>query len=158
MVPGKGQMTHHRQAGRCDARSIQAAESMCSRGAYFGITPPVFNQSDIHVHVPEGATPKDGPSAGVGMSTSIVSRLTGIPVRADVAMTGEDHAAWRVLAIGGLKEKLLGGAARRHQDGADPTRKRKRPRDIPDVVKDRTWRSSLCRLLTKSWSAHLQAP
>jgi ATP-dependent Lon protease len=88
--------------------SIQAAKSYVqSRAVQFGIKPPTFDKRDIHVHVPEGATPKDGPSAGVAMVTSIVSVLTGIPVRRDVAMTGEVTLRGRVLPIGGLKEKLL---------------------------------------------------
>ncbi|MCW8835681.1 MAG: endopeptidase La, partial [Rhodospirillales bacterium] len=88
--------------------SIQAARSFVhSRAASFGVKPTVFKTKDIHVHVPEGATPKDGPSAGVGMVTSIVSVLTGIPIRKDVAMTGEITLRGRVLPIGGLKEKLL---------------------------------------------------
>jgi ATP-dependent Lon protease len=88
--------------------SVQAAESFVkSRAAGFGIRRKVLDSRDIHVHVPEGATPKDGPSAGVGMVTSIVSVLTGIPVRRDVAMTGEITLRGRVLPIGGLKEKLI---------------------------------------------------
>ena len=73
----------------------------------FGIIPPLFEKKDFHIHVPEGATPKDGPSAGIGMVTSIVSSITGIPVRRDVAMTGEVTLTGQVLPIGGLKEKLL---------------------------------------------------
>src|SRR3546814_18012968 len=89
-------------------RSVQAAESYVkSRSIDFGIKPTLFERKDIHVHVPEGATPKDGPSAGVAMLTSIVSVLTGVPVRRDIAMTGEVTLRGRVLPIGGLKEKLL---------------------------------------------------
>src|SRR5437660_10804639 len=88
--------------------SVQAAESFVKSLSYaFGIRPTVFENKDIHVHVPEGATPKDGPSAGVAMVTSIVSVLTGIPVKRDIAMTGEITLRGRVLPIGGLKEKLL---------------------------------------------------
>ena len=108
MVPGKGKMTVTGKLGDVMQESIQAARSFVqSRSAEFGIKPTLFDKRDIHVHVPEGATPKDGPSAGVGMATSIVSTLTGIPVRKDIAMTGEITLRGRVLPIGGLKEKLL---------------------------------------------------
>jgi ATP-dependent Lon protease len=107
-VPGKGAVKHHRQAGRSDDRIVQAAFSFVkARSPAYGIKPSVFQRKDIHIHLPEGAVPKDGPSAGIGMVTSIVSTLTGIPVRADVAMTGEVTLRGRVLPIGGLKEKLL---------------------------------------------------
>ena len=108
IVPGKGKMTITGKLGDVMQESIQAARSFVqSRSIAFGIKPTTFVKRDIHVHVPEGATPKDGPSAGVAMVTSIVSVLTGIAVRKDVAMTGEISLRGRVLPIGGLKEKLL---------------------------------------------------
>jgi ATP-dependent Lon protease len=108
MIPGKGRMTVTGNLKDVMKESISAAASYVrSRSVDFGIEPPLFDRRDIHVHVPEGATPKDGPSAGVAMATVIVSMLTGIPVRRDIAMTGEITLRGRVLPIGGLKEKLL---------------------------------------------------
>ena len=108
MMPGKGRMTVTGNLRDVMKESISAAASYVrSRAVAFGIEPPQFDKRDIHVHVPEGATPKDGPSAGVAMVTAIVSVMTGIPVRRDVAMTGEITLRGRVLPIGGLKEKLL---------------------------------------------------
>src|SRR3984957_4753503 len=108
MMPGKGRMTVTGNLKDVMKESISAAASYVrSRAVDFGIEPPLFDKRDIHVHVPEGATPKDGPSAGVGMATVIVSMLTGIAVRRDIAMTGEITLRGRVLPIGGLKEKLL---------------------------------------------------
>ena len=108
MLPGKGQVKHTGKLGDVMQESVSAALSYVrSRGTHFGIKPTLFERKDIHVHVPEGATPKDGPSAGIAMATSIVSVMTGIPVRRDVAMTGEITLRGRVLPIGGLKEKLL---------------------------------------------------
>jgi ATP-dependent Lon protease len=108
MMPGKGKMTVTGNLRDVMKESIQAANAYVrSRSIDFGIPPPLFEKRDIHVHVPEGATPKDGPSAGIAMVTAIVSVLTGIPVRKDVAMTGEITLRGRVLPIGGLKEKLL---------------------------------------------------
>ena len=108
MMPGKGRMTVTGNLRDVMKESISAAASYVrSRAVDFGIEPPLFDKRDIHVHVPEGATPKDGPSAGVAMATVIVSMLTGIPVRRDIAMTGEITLRGRVLPIGGLKEKLL---------------------------------------------------
>jgi ATP-dependent Lon protease len=108
IMPGKGRMTVTGNLRDVMKESISAAASYVrSRAVDFGIEPPLFDKRDIHVHVPEGATPKDGPSAGVAMATVIVSMLTGIPVRRDIAMTGEITLRGRVLPIGGLKEKLL---------------------------------------------------
>ncbi len=108
MMPGKGKMTVTGNLRDVMKESISAAASYVrSRAIDFGIEPPLFERRDIHVHVPEGATPKDGPSAGIAMATAIISTMTGIPVRRDVAMTGEVTLRGRVLPIGGLKEKLL---------------------------------------------------
>jgi len=108
LMPGKGNIARTGKLGDVMQESVSAARSYIrSRMVTFGISPKFFDKRDIHVHVPEGATPKDGPSAGVAMCTSIVSALTGIPVRRDVAMTGEVTLRGRVLPIGGLKEKLL---------------------------------------------------
>jgi ATP-dependent Lon protease len=108
MMPGKGKMTVTGNLRDVMKESISAAASYVrSRSVGFGVEPPLFDRRDIHVHVPEGATPKDGPSAGIAMATAIVSVITGIPVRRDIAMTGEVTLRGRVLPIGGLKEKLL---------------------------------------------------
>ncbi|MCW2387354.1 ATP-dependent Lon protease [Sphingobium sp. B11D3B] len=107
-VPGKGQIKTTGKLGDVMTESVQAAFSYVkARAPAYGIKPSIFNRKDIHIHLPEGAVPKDGPSAGIGMVTSIVSTLTGIPVHKDVAMTGEVTLRGRVLPIGGLKEKLL---------------------------------------------------
>jgi len=136
MVPGKGKMTITGKLGDVMTESIQAAKSFVqSRSLAYGIHPKTYTKRDIHLHVPEGATPKDGPSAGVGMVTSIVSMLTGVPIRRDVAMTGEITLRGRVLAIGGLKEKLLAA----HRGGIKtvliPADNEKDLADIPDNVK-----------------------
>ena len=108
IMPGKGKMEITGKLGEVMQESVKAAKSFVrSRCVEYGIIPPVFEKKDIHIHVPEGATPKDGPSAGIAMVTSIVSSLTGIPVKREVAMTGEVTLRGRVLPIGGLKEKLL---------------------------------------------------
>lgn len=108
VMPGKGKLEHTGKLGDVMKESIKAAKSYVrSRCLDYGIIPPTFEKKDIHIHVPEGATPKDGPSAGIGMVTSIVSALSGVPIRKDVAMTGEVTLRGRVLPIGGLKEKLL---------------------------------------------------
>jgi ATP-dependent Lon protease len=135
-VPGKGRVTATGKLGDVMKESVQAAESYVkSRSIAFGIKPTIFDKRDIHVHVPEGATPKDGPSAGVAMVTSIVSLLTGIPVRRDVAMTGEITLRGRVLPIGGLKEKLLAALRGNVKTVLIPTENEKDLADIPDNVK-----------------------
>ncbi|MDD9333856.1 MAG: magnesium chelatase domain-containing protein, partial [Bartonella sp.] len=117
--------------------SISAAASYVRfRAADFGIEPPFFDKRDIHVHVPEGATPKDGPSAGIAMVTAIVSVLTGIPVYKDVAMTGEITLRGCVLPIGGLKEKLLAALRGRIKKVLIPEENAKDLVDIPDDVKN----------------------
>ena len=112
-----------------------AASYVRSRAVAFGIEPPLFDKRDIHVHVPEGATPKDGPSAGVAMVTAIVSVMTGIPARHDVAMTGEITLRGRVLPIGGLKEKLLAALRGGIKTVLIPEENAKDLVDIPDSVK-----------------------
>ena len=136
MVPGKGKMTITGKLGDVMTESIQAAKSFVqSRAGQFGIHPTMFTKKDIHVHVPEGATPKDGPSAGVGMVTSIVSVLTGIKVKKDVAMTGEVTLRGRILPIGGLKEKLLAALRGGIKTVLIPIENEKDLADIPDNVK-----------------------
>ena len=116
--------------------SISAANSYVrSRAIEFGVKPPLFRTRDIHVHVPEGATPKDGPSAGVAMATAIVSVLTGTPIRKDVAMTGEITLRGRVLPIGGLKEKLLAALRGGLRTVLIPKDNEKDLAEIPDNVK-----------------------
>src|SRR5438552_90732 len=135
-LPGKGRVTATGKLGDVMKESVQAAESFVkSRSLAYGITPPIFEKKDIHVHVPEGATPKDGPSAGVGMVTSIVSVLTGIPVKRDIAMTGEITLRGRVLPIGGLKEKLLAALRGGLKTVLIPKENEKDLAEIPDNVK-----------------------
>jgi ATP-dependent Lon protease len=136
MMPGKGRMTVTGNLRDVMKESISAAASYVrSRAMAFGIEPPLFDKRDIHVHVPEGATPKDGPSAGVAMVTGIVSVMTGIPVRRDVAMTGEITLRGRVLPIGGLKEKLLAALRGGIKTVLIPEENAKDLIDIPDSVK-----------------------
>jgi ATP-dependent Lon protease len=136
MMPGKGRMTVTGNLRDVMKESISAAASYVrSRAIAFGIEPPLFDKRDIHVHVPEGATPKDGPSAGVAMVTGIVSVMTGIPVRRDVAMTGEITLRGRVLPIGGLKEKLLAALRGGIKTVLIPEENAKDLVDIPDSVK-----------------------
>ena len=137
MMPGKGRMTVTGNLRDVMKESISAAASYVrSRAVDFGIEPPLFDRRDIHVHVPEGATPKDGPSAGVAMATAIVSTLTGIPVRRDVAMTGEITLRGRVLPIGGLKEKLLAALRGGMKKVLIPEENAKDLAEIPDAVKN----------------------
>jgi len=138
IVTGKGKMIHTGQLGDVMQESIHAATTVVrSRADLLGIDPEFYQKYDIHIHVPEGATPKDGPSAGVGMCTALVSALTDIPVRADVAMTGEITLRGEVLPIGGLKEKLLAA----HRGGISivliPEENRKDLADMPKNVKDK---------------------
>jgi len=135
-LPGKGRVTATGKLGDVMKESVQAAESFVKSRSYaFGILPTVFEKKDIHVHVPEGATPKDGPSAGVAMVTSIVSVLSGIPVKRDIAMTGEITLRGRVLPIGGLKEKLLAALRGGLKTVLIPNENEKDLAEIPDNVK-----------------------
>ena len=136
-LPGKGRMKTTGKLGDVMKESIDAASSFVrSIAPEIGVKPPKFEKVDIHVHVPEGATPKDGPSAGVAMVTSIVSVLTGIPVRKDIAMTGEVTLRGNVLAIGGLKEKLLAALRGGIKTVLIPQENEKDLADIPDNVKE----------------------
>ncbi|MDP1601926.1 MAG: endopeptidase La [Legionella sp.] len=135
MMPGKGKTTHTGQLGEVMQESIQAAMTVVrSRAKIFGVPDDFYDTKDFHIHVPEGATPKDGPSAGIGMCTVLVSVLTSIPVRADVAMTGEITLRGQVLPIGGLKEKLIAA----HRGGIKhviiPEENRKDLEEIPDNI------------------------
>jgi ATP-dependent Lon protease len=135
-VPGKGKVTATGKLGDVMKESVQAAESYVkSRAIDYGIKPTLFEKKDIHVHVPEGATPKDGPSAGVAMVTSIVSVLTGIPIKRELAMTGEITLRGRVLPIGGLKEKLLAALRAGIKTVLIPSENEKDLAEIPDNVK-----------------------
>lgn len=134
-LPGKGKVTMTGKLGDVMKESIQAAEMLIkSRSPQLGVHPKLLNRKDVHVHVPEGATPKDGPSAGVGMVTAICSVLTGIPIRKDVAMTGEITLRGRVLAIGGLKEKLLAALRGGIKTVLIPEENEKDLKEIPDNV------------------------
>ena len=135
-VPGKGKMTVTGKLGEVMQESVQAARSWVrSRARELGLPAETFDKTDIHIHVPEGATPKDGPSAGVAMVTSIVSVLTRIPVKASVAMTGEITLRGRVLPIGGLKEKLLAALRGGLETVIIPKENEKDLAEIPDNVK-----------------------
>jgi len=137
MMPGKGKMTVTGNLRDVMKESISAAASYVrARSVSMGIKPPLFDARDIHVHVPEGATPKDGPSAGIAMATAIVSVMTGVPVRRDVAMTGEVTLRGRVLPIGGLKEKLLAALRGGIRTVLIPEDNAKDLAEIPDSVKN----------------------
>ncbi len=136
VVPGKGRQVHTGSLGDVMKESIQAALTVVrNRAEALGIAADFHEESDIHIHVPEGATPKDGPSAGIGMCTALVSVLTNIPVKSDVAMTGEITLRGQVLPIGGLKEKLLAA----HRGGIKtviiPHENTRDLKEIPDNIK-----------------------
>jgi ATP-dependent Lon protease len=138
IVSGKGKHTYTGQLGEVMTESIQAAMTVVrSRHAVLGIDEDFYQKVDVHIHVPEGATPKDGPSAGVGMCTALVSALTDIPVRSNVAMTGEITLRGEILPIGGLKEKLLAA----HRGGMTtvliPHENEKDLVEIPKNIKDK---------------------
>ena len=136
VVPGKGKLQHTGQLGEVMQESIQAAMSVVrSRADVLGLEPDFYQKNDVHLHMPEGATPKDGPSAGIGMCTALVSALTKIPVRSDVAMTGEITLRGEVLPIGGLKEKLLAAQRGGIAVVLIPEENRKDLVEIPDNVK-----------------------
>jgi len=136
-MPGKGRMTVTGNLKDVMKESISAANSYVrSRATKFGIEPPAFERTDVHIHVPDGATPKDGPSAGAAMATAIVSVLTGIAIRKEIAMTGEVTLRGRVTAIGGLKEKLLAALRSGVKTVLIPTENEKDLADIPDNVKE----------------------
>jgi ATP-dependent Lon protease len=136
-MPGKGRMSITGNLKDVMKESIAAAHSYVrSRATHFGIEPPIFEKTDVHIHVPDGATPKDGPSAGAAMTTAIVSVLTGIPIRKDLAMTGEVTLRGRVTAIGGLKEKLLAALRSGIKTVLIPQENEKDLADLPANVKD----------------------
>ncbi len=135
-MPGRGRMTVTGNLKEVMKESISAAASYVrARSLAFGVKPPVFEKTDIHVHVPDGATPKDGPSAGVAMTVAMVSVLTGIPIRKDIAMTGEITLRGRVTAIGGLKEKLLAALRSGVKTVLIPQENEKDLADVPENVK-----------------------
>jgi ATP-dependent Lon protease len=165
-MPGRGRMTVTGNLRDVMKESISAAQSLVrARAVQFGIKPPVFDTTDIHVHVPEGATPKDGPSAGIAMTTAIVSLLTGNPIRKDVAMTGEITLRGRVLPIGGLKEKLLAALRGGIKTVLIPDENEKDLAELPDNVKNSlsivpvaTIDQVLCFSATTRWVTSVCSP
>ena len=138
MVPGQGKIRTTGKLGDVMKESIDAASSFVrSRAVNYGIEPPIFQRKDIHVHVPEGATPKEGPSAGVAMIIAIISVMAGIPVKNDVAMTGEMSLRGRVLPIGGLKEKLLAALRSGIKTVLVPSDNDRELSEVPDNIKDK---------------------
>jgi len=136
-MPGKGKMQITGKLGDVMQESVKAAKSFVrSKSLNYGIIPPLFEKKDFHIHVPEGATPKDGPSAGIGMVTSIVSAITNNPVRRDVAMTGEVTLTGQVLPIGGLKEKLLAAHRAGIKEVVIPKDNEKDLADMPKKIID----------------------
>ena len=135
-MPGKGKMQITGKLGDVMQESVKAAKSFVrSKSVEYGIIPPVFEKKDFHIHVPEGATPKDGPSAGIAMVTSIVSSITGIPVKKEIAMTGEVTITGKILPIGGLKEKLLAAHRAGIKKVLIPEDNKKDLAEIPDKIK-----------------------
>jgi ATP-dependent Lon protease len=136
-MPGKGNTTRTGSLGDVMKESVEAARTVVrSRSQRLGIKDELFEKKDVHIHVPDGATPKDGPSAGIAMTTAIVSALTGIPVKASVAMTGEITLRGEVTAIGGLKEKLLAALRGGIKTVLIPEENVKDLADIPENVKN----------------------
>jgi len=136
-MPGKGKQSYTGKLGDVMQESIQAAMTVVrTRSRQYGIKLDFYQKQDVHIHVPEGATPKDGPSAGIGMCTAVLSAITGIPVRSDIAMTGEITLRGEVLPVGGLKEKLLAA----HRGGVKlvliPHENEKDLTEIPNNVKN----------------------
>ena len=135
-MPGKGKMQITGKLGEVMQESVKAAKSYVrSKSLEYGIIPPFFEKKDFHIHVPEGATPKDGPSAGIAITTSIISSITGVPVSKDVAMTGEVTLRGNVLQIGGLKEKLLAAHRAGIKTVLIPNENKKDLTEIPEIIK-----------------------
>jgi len=138
MLPGNGKIKATGKLGDVMKESIDAASSFVrSRAVNYGIEPPIFQRKDIHVHVPEGATPKDGPSAGVAMVVAIISVMAEIPIKNDVAMTGEMSLRGRVLPIGGLKEKLLAATRSGIKTVLVPSENERELSEVPENIKEK---------------------